>query len=122
MTTSHHARPGQAGGGARVDAAAIRAAVSDLGGQEPCWLERYQAGARLLTRGGWERRKQFVLFPHGIVCQPGSCTCQEGRGPIVCIHRVALAILDHADARPGRRAGGWPATLPMEGQLAELPA
>lgn len=117
MTTSHH-------GGARPDAATIRAATADLGGQEPCWLERYQAGARLLINGGWERRKQFVLFPHGIVTQPGACTCQEGLGPIVCIHRVALAILDHADGWPG---AGWvivarTADVTLRRRPAELPA
>lgn len=86
---------------ANITLAQIRQATADLGRQEPCWLERYQNAARLLVNGGWERHAQFVLFPHGIVAQPGACTCQEGRGPIVCLHRVALAILDHAD-------GGWP--------------
>jgi hypothetical protein len=95
---------------ATLPPAAIHAAVAELGTHEPCWLERYQTGARLLLNGGWQRHTQFVTFPGGVVTQPGACTCQEGLGPIVCIHRVALAILDHADARPGRRAGGWPAS------------
>lgn len=82
------------------DPAAIRAAVADLGMREPCWLERYQAGGRLLINSRWDRRRQFIMFPQGIVTQPGGCSCQEGLGPIVCIHRVALQILDHA--------GGWP--------------
>jgi hypothetical protein len=74
----------------------IHQAAEQLGSQEPAWAERYGAGARLLINGGWERHTQFVTFPGGIVCQPGGCSCQEGTGPIVCIHRVALAILDHA--------------------------
>lgn len=82
---------------ASITTAQIRAAVASLGTQEPAWAERYGAGARLLTNGGWDRRAQCITFPGGVVCQPGGCSCQEGRGPIVCLHRVALAILDRAN-------------------------
>jgi hypothetical protein len=75
----------------------IAAAVAALGSQEPAWAERYQSAARLLSNGGWQRTSQFVTFPGGIVTQPGACSCQEGQGPIICLHRVALAILDQAD-------------------------
>lgn len=81
----------------RIDAAQIQAAAADLGRQERCWAERYGAGAKLLINGGWQRRSQFTTFPGGVVAQPGSCTCQEGSGPIVCLHRVALQLLDHAE-------------------------
>jgi len=81
--------------------AQIRAAVADLGRQDPPWAERYRAGGRLLINGGWERRSQFVVFPGEIVCQVDGCSCQEGTGPVLCLHRVALAVLDHAS--------GWPA-------------
>lgn len=99
-------------------------AVAELGRHEPCWRERYAAGARLLLHGGWERRKQFILFPRGIVAQPGGCSCQEGRGPVVCIHRVALQILDHANGWP---AVGWVTiaqtpTLTLRRRPAALPA
>jgi hypothetical protein len=85
-------------------AAQIRAAVADLGTQEPCWAERYATGGRLLINGGWAQHTQFVTFPGGIVAQHDACTCQEGSGPIVCIHRVALAVIEHADGWP---IGGW---------------
>jgi hypothetical protein len=75
----------------------IRAAVAQLGTREPAWAERYQTGARLLINGGWNRHAQFVTFPGGVVCQMGGCSCQEGMGPIICVHRVALAVLDHAE-------------------------
>ena len=82
-------------------AAQIRAAVADLGRAEPPWAERDQAGARLLISGGWHRHAQFVTFPGRIVAQRDACTCQEGSGPVLCLHRVALLVLDHA--------AGWPA-------------
>jgi hypothetical protein len=80
-----------------INAAQLQAAVAQLGDAEPAWAERYGAGARLLINGGWTRHTQFVTFPGGVVCQPGACSCQEGMGPIVCLHRVALAILDRAE-------------------------
>jgi hypothetical protein len=77
--------------------AQIAAAIADLSAREPAWAERYETAARLLANGGWQRRVQFVTFPGGVVTQPGACTCQEGRGPIVCIHRVALQVLEQAE-------------------------
>jgi hypothetical protein len=82
---------------ASINTDQLRQAVAALGAQEPAWAERYQSGARLLINGGWTRHTQFVTFPGGVVCQPGGCTCQEGQGPIICLHRVALAILDYAE-------------------------
>lgn len=83
---------------ASINTAQIRAAAAALGSRERCWAERYGAAARLLIHGGWDRHTQCVTFPGGIVTQPGGCSCQEGRGPIVCLHRVTLAILDRAAA------------------------
>jgi hypothetical protein len=82
---------------ASINTNQIRTAVAQLGAQEPAWAERYQTGARLLINGGWNRHAQFVTFPGGVVCQLGGCSCQEGMGPIICVHRVALAVLDHAE-------------------------
>jgi hypothetical protein len=81
---------------ANIPLAQIAAAVAALADQEPPWAERYATAARLLRNGGWQRHKQFVTFPGGVVTQGGACTCQEGGGPVVCIHRVALAVLDQA--------------------------
>jgi len=85
----------------QTTAAQIRAAVADLGRLEPPWAERYQAGARLLANGGWHQHEQFVTFPGSIVARRDACSCQEGGGPVLCLHRVALLVLDHA--------AGWPA-------------
>src|SRR5262245_49645458 len=76
--------------------AQIAAATAALGAAEPAWRERYEAAARLLRNSRWERHDQYTTFPGGVVTQPGGCTCQEGQGPIVCLHRVALQVLDAA--------------------------
>ena len=94
---------------ASITPAAIRAATDQLGDQEACWAERYQAAAKLLINGGWLRRGQFVTFPPNVVAMTGyaGCSCQEGSGPIVCLHKVALAILALAEDMP-EPVGVWP--------------
>ncbi len=78
----------------------IRTAAEQLGEAGAVLGRALPRGRQALACGGWQRRPQFVTFPGGIVTQPGACSCQEGTGPIVCLHRVALAILDRAAIPP----------------------
>jgi len=90
----------------------IAAAVEQLGAAEPAWAERYATAARLLINGGWHRRPQFITFPGGIVTQPGACSCQEGTGPIVCIHRVPGGHRADRVHPPGGTGGARPRRRP----------
>ena len=87
----------------------IRAATEQLAGLSAAFGERYQAAAKLLLNGGWHRHGQFVRFPANIITMTGyaGCSCQEGSGPIVCLHKVALAILALAERPPAWPSAGW---------------
>lgn len=110
---------------ATLDADAIRAATDTLAGLHAAFGERYQAAAKLLLNGGWHRHGQFVMFPPNVVAMTGygGCSCQEGSGPIVCLHKVALAILALAERPSDWPRSGWTTIGRIDGaELRRCPA
>jgi hypothetical protein len=83
---------------------AIRAATIELSGQAPAFAARFASARNLLLRGGWTAEDVLVRFPGDVVTTRTVCTCQEGRGPVVCLHQIAISILRLAATRSLRRA------------------
>lgn len=78
--------------------ARIRAACADLCATAPELAVRFTAARNLLIQGGWTHLEGTVLFPGGIAASERECTCQEGRGPMVCLHQIARRIAQLAEA------------------------
>jgi len=75
---------------------AIQAATAQLAIVDRAFAERFWTAQRLLTRSRWSWDGTTARLGTHIATRQ-ACTCQEGWGPIVCLHRVAAQILAYAD-------------------------
>lgn len=74
-------------------AAAIAAACTYMSRLHGAFAERFEAAHRLLVRGGWTCAGTTLRFPDGVIVEGDACSCQEGRGPVVCLHQLAARML-----------------------------
>jgi hypothetical protein len=62
----------------------------------PTFSERFEAAETLLTRG-YTRDGDTVRFRDGTVAAEEACSCQEGSGPVMCLHKLGARMLQIAD-------------------------
>jgi hypothetical protein len=62
----------------------------------PALGERFERAERLLGRG-YTRDGQLVRYQDGATATDQACNCQEGAGPIVCLHKLGARMLQIAD-------------------------
>ena len=90
-------------------AAAISEACAYMSLLHKAFAERFAAAHRLLQRGGWTCAGTTLRFPDDTIVEGEACSCQEGRGPVVCLHQLAarmllIAIRQGAPATPAPAA------------------
>jgi hypothetical protein len=79
-----------------TEAERVTAARLYMTSLSPTFGERFERAEILLGRG-YTRVDQVVHFRDGTTATDQECSCQEGSGPIVCLHKLGARMLQIAD-------------------------